>query len=79
MPKVINLTMVGGAYRRGTYCPGWGTVTLDDDSSFYVSEGDAYPNQMLEIAKKKGYSVENMKRRLDVWCKTGVMPNAQTN
>jgi hypothetical protein len=76
MAKVVGLTMVGGAYHNGRYCPGWNTVKLSDGTQFTVPDSAPGMNGVLDFADQRGHDSTRYRQRLDTWVKTGTMPDA---
>jgi hypothetical protein len=69
MAKVIGLRMVGSFIPGSNRCHG--RIMLDTGETIYVSNGDDYPDKMLEIAAQSGHDIADMKQDLDHWVKTG--------
>jgi hypothetical protein len=74
MAAVIGWTLVGGAYRRGHYIPGWDVVKLDDGTQYNVYGNKTAVNGLLEDADKRGHDTKRMRERTAEWVKTGKMP-----
>ena len=78
MAKVVGLTMVGGAYHNGHYCPGWDIVHLDNDTQFTVPDSAKLGmSGVLDIADQRGHDTKSYRQRLEVWVKTGTMPEEE--
>lgn len=74
MARVIALRMVGGAYQRGMYSPGWGQAYLSDGTTLTTCERQSHFDAILEVAEQRGHDTTRMRARLEVWVKTGQMP-----
>jgi hypothetical protein len=85
-PEVKNLILVGGAYQRGRYLPGWGVITLVGGEEIRIPAKDDPPSEegdpcwfggfdgLLRWAEDEGYDTTRMRERLDEWTRTGTMP-----
>lgn len=74
--KVVNVSLVGGAYRNGRYYSGYGNATLSNGKIEYVPEEFAKGFQYVlkyirdnDLADTTEYN-----ERLNEWVKTGIMP-----
>ena len=74
---VTGLTLVGGAYKRGHWHPGWSVLTFEDGSTHIIPDGDKVPKGMvgpLDMADVMGHDTKEYRERLAEWVKTGKMP-----
>jgi hypothetical protein len=74
--KVIGISMVGGAYHRGKYCPGWGKLAVELDNGtvkeYYVpSKHSNGFDAILKFADESGFDTEQQRKDIDNWVKTG--------
>jgi hypothetical protein len=74
--KVINVSLVGGAYRKGRYYSGFANATLSNGKIIYVpeefSKGFKY---VLKYVKDNNLAdTEEYNERLNEWVKSGIMP-----
>jgi hypothetical protein len=76
-PKVVNVKLVGCAYKNGFRMPGWATASLSDGRELYVPEEKAVGFSGVLEAVKDRADVEEYRGRLDVWVRTGTMPGAR--
>ncbi len=66
--SVLSISLVGGAYRNGRYCPGWSEAKLDNGTTTYLGgEGDS----AVKAAQEQGYDTQDYEAKLDKWVKTG--------
>jgi hypothetical protein len=70
--KVVGVKLVGSAYIRGVYHPGWGEIRLSNSQTVFVSEANSNGfDACLKYARLLGYNTTEYESRLDVWVKTG--------
>lgn len=77
-PKVIQVVLVGGAYRSGRFDPGWAQVEALKDNgdleTLFVPERAGHGfNAALDFVEDRTDTTE-FRARLDEWVRTGVMP-----
>lgn len=70
--KVVGLRMVGGAYKRGLWSPGFGQVALDTGEVKYCGELDSQGfDKMCDWADAQGYDTQEQRENLRHWVETG--------
>lgn len=72
---VTSIKLVGGAYQRGRYSPGWANITLADGSTRFVPEKNSNGfAAVLDYADSLGLPTADYRARINRWVETGVMP-----
>jgi hypothetical protein len=76
MAQVIGLSLVGGAYQRGRWTPGWTSVRLDNEEVITLPESQDLLGMLspLDEMDRRGHDTRRMRKRLDEWVKTGRLP-----
>jgi len=74
MSQVTGISLVGAAYKKGAWMPGWTTVRLDDGKVVTLSESKEGMLGPLDEMDRRGHDTQRMRERLDEWVKTGKLP-----
>jgi len=80
MKILAQVSLVGGAYRNGRYCPGFAQATLDDGSTQFLGGEEVKGfDGAVEVCKARGIDTATFERKLDNWVKTGKLELPLTN